>query len=89
MIWVAARVRCDRLRRSDLGHHPAPPPDRYQGQAQTDQPNHLSAPELMVSKLDWQRLIGQKMPYYFFEAGIQLGTIDAFGLFFMVFFELC
>ena len=89
VIWVAARVRCDRLRRSDLGHHPAPPPDRYQGQAQTNQPNHLSALELMVAKPDWQRLIDQKKCDHTFEAGIKLGAIDAFGIFFIVFFELC
>jgi hypothetical protein len=45
--------------------------------------------ELMVAKLDWERLIGQKMPYYFFESDIQLRAIDAFGIFFIVFFELC
>ena len=67
--------------------------------SQTDQPNHLSAlelinqhqiredmtvaislpvgSELMVAKPDWQRLIDQKKRDHTFEAGIQLGAIDA------------
>jgi len=40
----------------------------------------------MVAKPDWQRLIDQKKCDHTFEAGIKLGAIDAFGLFFIVFF---
>ena len=44
--------------------------------------------ELMVAKLDWERLICQKMPDYLFEAGIQLRAVDTFEILFIVFFEL-
>ena len=37
--------------------------------------------ELMVTKPDWQRLIDQKKRDHIFESGIQLGAIDAFGIF--------
>ena len=45
--------------------------------------------ELMDAKLDWERLICQKMPDYLFEAGIQLRAVDTFEILFIVFFELC
>ncbi len=45
--------------------------------------------ELMVAKPDWERLIGQKMPDHLFHTNIQLRAVDAFGILFIVFFELC